>query len=79
MSATSPQFQPSAAASPGTLTRSAFFALTPHDQARAIREGWRVVDDPVKERTVVISKHAFDRMPPAGQQMYMSRGGTVVD
>jgi len=74
-----PKFQASTPTSLGSMTRSAFFALTPHDQARAIREGWRIVDGPAQSKPVVITKTQFDAMPQAGRDLYLARGGTVAD
>ncbi len=75
-----PRFQPAAPVSPGEILRSAFDRLTPADQFRAMREGWRVVDDPPgSERPVTISRSAYDRMPAVGQALFTARGGRVLD
>jgi hypothetical protein len=62
------------------MLRSAFFALAPADQRRALAEGWRILDDPPgSAKAPTITKAQFDRMPPEGQRMYLSRGGAVAD
>ncbi len=74
-----PKFQPSAPTSPGSMTRAEFDALSPHDKARAVREGWHIYDGPAQSKPITISRATFDKMPAVGQQMYLARGGTVSD
>ncbi len=75
-----PKFQPSAPKSPGTIVRSEFNALSAHDKMRAMREGWRVTDNPAgAAKAPPISREAFDRMPVLGQELFIKRGGTVAE
>jgi hypothetical protein len=75
-----PKFQPSAPNSPGTILRSEFDKLSPLDQVRAMRERWRVVDDaPGSKPAPSITRARFDAMPPAGQELFIKRGGTVAE
>ncbi len=71
------KFKPSAHASPGSLTRRAFDALSAADRVRAVSEGWRVIDGPPEPKPIVISRADFDRLPPAGQAAFTQRGGMV--
>jgi hypothetical protein len=75
-----PKFQPSAPASPGTILRSEFDALSPHDKARAMRERWVVIDDPETARKLVtITQAQFDKMPQVGRDQFLARGGRVAE
>ena len=72
-----PEFRPSAPVSPGTITRPAFERLSPADRHRAVREGWKIVDDPAPKPSPRISQAAFDGMPAAGRDGYRARGGLI--
>ncbi len=75
-----PKFRPSAPACPGSMTRSEFDALSPHDKARAMRERWVVIDDPETARKLVaITQAQFDKMPQVGRDQFLARGGRVAE
>lgn len=72
-----PTFQPTERPRPGAIERADFMRLTPADRARAIREGWTIVDDPAEPKPVTISRAQFDKLPPAGRAEFERRGGRV--